>query len=90
MSDGTLSVRRRQEKGNEALFHHGTFDSFLGAKLPAVGQGAVRGKMVSRPFGDIDELRVENRRTKRLKDYDRFLKNFKYSTALDSVLRKVR
>ena len=93
MSDGTLSVRRRQEKGNEALTsasHHGAFDSFLGAKLPVVGQGAVHGKTLSRPLGDIDELRVENRRTKRLKDYDRFLKNFKYSAALDSVLRKVR
>ena len=93
MSDGTLSIRRRQEKGNQALTstsHQGVFDSFLGAKLPAVGEGAVHGKMLSKPLGDIDELRVENRRTKRLKDYDRFLKNFKYSAALDSVLRKVR
>ncbi|RDB22693.1 U3 small nucleolar RNA-associated protein 15 [Hypsizygus marmoreus] len=90
MSDGTLSVRRRQPKpteGSEAL-RSGTFESFLGTTLPSVGQGLVRGKTVSKPLGDVDELRVEVRRTKRLKDYDKLLKNFKYSAALDAVLRK--
>lgn len=55
-----------------------------------IGEGAVskqRGKAV----GDADEIRVsESRRQKRLKPYDRLLKSFKYSAALDSVLRKVR
>jgi U3 small nucleolar RNA-associated protein 15 len=39
--------------------------------------------------GDLDEFRVEGRRSKRLKEYDQLLKGFKYSAALDSVLRKV-
>ena len=91
MSDGTFSVRRRQGKSGEGtseLFHLPS-DTFLGAHLPMIGQGAVQGKSHIRPLGDIDELRVESRRTKRLRDYDRLLKNFKYSAALDSVLRKV-
>lgn len=94
MSDGTLSVRRRQPKATESsatdALRSGTFESFLGTTLPGVGQGTIRGKVQSKPIGDIDELRVESRRTKRLKDYDRLLKSFKYSAALDSVLRKVK
>ncbi|KAJ7591030.1 WD40 repeat-like protein [Mycena floridula] len=95
MSDGTLSVRRRQPKASElsdAPFsatnvRSGAFESFLGA-AGALGQGQVRGRVKSKPLGDVDELRVETKRTKRLKDYDRLLKNFKYSAALDAVLRK--
>ena len=48
-----------------------------------------KGKGKAKPIGDFDELKVESRRKKRLRDYDRFLKNFKYSAALDAVLRKV-
>jgi U3 small nucleolar RNA-associated protein 15 len=93
MSDGTLSVRRRQTKTVEETttdpLRYGTFESFLGTSLPGVGQGTVRGKVQSKPLGSVDELWVESRRTKRLKDYDKLLKSFKYSAALDSVLRKV-
>ncbi|KAF8076447.1 Trp-Asp repeat-containing protein [Lyophyllum atratum] len=92
MSDGTLSVRRRQTKTAEGsaadTLRSGMFEAFLGTSLPGVGQGTVRGKVQSKPLGSVDELRVESRRTKRLKDYDRLLKSFKYSAALDSVLRK--
>ncbi|GLB33858.1 putative WD40 repeat-like protein [Lyophyllum shimeji] len=92
MSDGTLSVRRRQTKATDATLadplRGGTFESFLGASLPSVGRGVVRGKAQSKPLGSVDELRVESRRTKRLRDFDKFLKSFKYSAALDSVLRK--
>lgn len=98
MSDGTLSVRRRQPKSSEnaasefsaSALRSGTFESFLGNTLPALGQGTLRSKVKSKPLGDVDEFRVESRRTKRLKEYDRLLKGFKYSAALDSVLRKVR
>jgi hypothetical protein len=99
MSDGTLSVRRRQSKASEATttdpsfsvsaLRSGTFESFLGTSLPATGQGLVRAKVKSEPLGDADEFRVESARKKRLKEYDRLLKGFKYSAALDSVLRKV-
>jgi len=101
MSDGTLSVRRRQPKASEAAasdspfslsaLRTGTFESFLGGALPAIGQGHVRdkGKGKAAAIGDVDEFRVESRRTKRLKEFDKLLKGFKYSAALDSVLRKV-
>lgn len=97
MSDGTLSVRRRQLKASEntasdllagAVLRSGAFESFLG-NLPTIGQGRVKSKQKSKPTGDADELRVESKRRRRLRDYDRLLKNFKYSAALDSVLRKV-
>lgn len=100
MSDGTLCVRRRQAKAieNDSPFsptalRSGTFESFLGGALPAIGEGRIKqkkgkGKAVS-ATGDVDELRIESRRAKRLKEFDRQLKSFKYSAALDSVLRKV-
>ncbi|KAF7292448.1 WD40 repeat-like protein [Mycena chlorophos] len=97
MSDGTLSVRRRQPKPSEAAgdpafsaaaLKSGTYESFLGASFSGLGQGKVKQKTKAKAVGDINEFRVESRRAKRLKDYDRFLKNFKYSAALDAVLRK--
>ncbi|KAJ6485070.1 WD40 repeat-like protein [Mycena vitilis] len=97
MSDGTLSVRRRQPKASEtagdpalsgAALRSGAFESFLGASFPTLGQGSLRQKTKSKAIGDVDEFRVESRRAKRLRDYDRLLKSFKYSAALDSVLRK--
>ncbi|KAF9268023.1 WD40 repeat-like protein [Marasmius fiardii PR-910] len=97
MTDGTLSVRRRQPKASEAnaeaavattILQSGTYGSFLGGSLPEIGQGRVKGKGKAKPFGDVNELRVESRRSKRLKNYDKFLKSFKYSAALDAVLKK--
>lgn len=100
MSDGTLCVRRRQAKASESdtpfssnALRSGTFESFLGGTLPAIGEGRVqqkknKGKVVV-TTGGVDELRVESRRVKRLKEFDKLLKRFKYSAALDSVLRKV-
>ncbi|KAG6828404.1 hypothetical protein H0H92_008146 [Tricholoma furcatifolium] len=90
MSDGTLSVRRRQTKTTESAstdpLRSSTFESFLDASH--LGEGATRSKIQSKPLGSVDELRVESRRIKRLRDYDKLLKSFKYSAALDSVLRK--
>jgi U3 small nucleolar RNA-associated protein 15 len=98
MSDGTLSVRRRQARPSEApagefeiplaALKAGAFDSFLGV-LPNIGQGHVKSKGKSKPIGDADEFRIEARRRKKLREYDKLLKSFKYSAALDSVLRKV-
>ncbi|KAK7060601.1 U3 small nucleolar RNA-associated protein 15 [Paramarasmius palmivorus] len=97
MTDGTLSVRRRQPKASEAdgesslaktILQSGTYDSFLGGSLPTIGEGRVKGKGKAKPLGDVNELRVESRRTKRLKNYDKYLKSFKYSAALDAVLKK--
>lgn len=89
-------MRRRQAKASEAsandLFSSaalraGAYESFLG-NLPSIGRGRVKSKQKSKPVGDADEFRVESKRKKRLKEYDRLLKSFKYSDALDSVLRK--
>ncbi|KAG7449156.1 Trp-Asp repeat-containing protein [Guyanagaster necrorhizus] len=97
MSDGTLSVRRRQQKASETLdsapfsasnVQSGAFESFLGMSSSGIGQGQTKNKFKSRPIGDTNEFRIESRRTQHLKDYDRFLKSFKYSSALDSVLCK--
>ncbi|KAG7096906.1 hypothetical protein E1B28_004311 [Marasmius oreades] len=94
MTDGTLSVRRRQPKESEAnnaaavattILQSGTYDSFLGSSL---GQGQLKGKGKAKPLGDVNELRIESRRSRRLKNYDKFLKSFKYSAALDAVLKK--
>ncbi|KAI6164903.1 Trp-Asp repeat-containing protein [Pisolithus thermaeus] len=87
MSDGTLSVRRRHMEYTTAL-KTGTYETFLGGTLPLVGQGRVKTKTKAKAVGDAGELRVESRRVKRLKQYDRFLKAFKYSAALDAVLQK--
>jgi U3 small nucleolar RNA-associated protein 15 len=99
MSDGTLSVRRRQPKASEAAAADGllsatalrtvTLESFLGGVLPTIGQPRTRDRTNKKPVGDIDEFKVESKRRRRLKEYDRFLKGFKYSAALDSALRKV-
>lgn len=98
MSDGTLSVRRRQPKASEEASAHGllseaslraaTLESFLGVSS-GIGRPRVRDRTKNKPVGDVDEFKVESRRRRRLKEYDRLLKGFKYSAALDSALRKV-
>jgi U3 small nucleolar RNA-associated protein 15 len=99
MSDGTLSVRRRQPKASEntpdalvtaASLQAGTFESFLGGTLGNIGEGAVKSRVATKAIGDANEFRVEQKRKRRLREYDKLLKGFKYSAALDSVLRKVR
>jgi hypothetical protein len=99
MSDGTLSVRRRQPKASEGAQDHGLLseaslraaklESFLGGVLPSIGQPRVRDRTKHKPVGDMYEFKVESKRRRRLKEYDRLLKGFKYSAALDSALRKV-
>jgi U3 small nucleolar RNA-associated protein 15 len=39
--------------------------------------------------GPEDEFRAETKRRLRLKEFDRFLRTFKYSQALDAALKKV-
>lgn len=46
--------------------------------------------MKRKPIGDVNEIKIEGRRKKKLREYDRLLKGFKYRAALDSVLSKVR
>lgn len=88
MTDGTLSVRRRQQKSSEAQADL-TGSSLFDEQIAVVGQGHVKDRRKVKPLGDANELTVEGRRRKRLRDYDRLLKSFRYSAALDAVLRKV-
>ncbi|VDB85387.1 unnamed protein product [Peniophora sp. CBMAI 1063] len=99
MSDGTLSVRRRSPKAHEAereaaqpfspaALRAGAYESVLGTDVSHIGEMHINGKVTSKPVGDAHEFRVESKRRRRLKEYDRHLKGFKYSAALDSVLQK--
>lgn len=100
MSDGTLSVRRRQPKASEqssiepalSSSRTGILTSMFGTDFSSIGKGRFKekGKAKARPAGDVDELKIEARRRRKLRAYDRLLKNFKYSAALDNVLQKVR
>lgn len=108
MTDGTLSLRRRDPKAAElaaqeakkSVLSTGAYEYF--ADIESVfGTGHVKsaqqdGQQQGQPrqgakaMAAVDEFRVENVRRKKLKDYDKFLKTFKYGAALDAVMVKVR
>ncbi|KAF9057608.1 WD40 repeat-like protein [Panaeolus papilionaceus] len=74
MSDGTLSIRRRDSKFNEAE----------GSSITPLLSGSTG----SGPTRSLDEIRISHLPSRKLKEHDKLLKNFKYGAALDSVLRK--
>ncbi|KAF9534284.1 WD40-repeat-containing domain protein [Crepidotus variabilis] len=85
MSDGTLSVRRRDVKNeptpqSESLLNAPVLFSDINVNL---SPGNPKSKAQH-----LGELRLHTQTSKRLKDYDRLLKNFKYGAALDAVLKK--
>ncbi|WOO82519.1 U3 small nucleolar RNA-associated protein 15 [Vanrija pseudolonga] len=97
MTDGTLSVRRRDPKASEAAAEEkkqaaiagGAYEYF--ADMEAVfGRGHVKAKGAALPpvVGPADEIRIETRRREKLREFDRYLKAFKYSAALDAALKK--
>lgn len=97
MVDGTLSIRRREPKASEAYsqeaekeaLRHGTYEFFATGMLGDIGMGHLKQpKKANKPVGVPGEALVNATRKKKLRDYDKYLKNFKYSAALDSVLRK--
>ncbi|WWC92202.1 uncharacterized protein L201_007156 [Kwoniella dendrophila CBS 6074] len=100
LTDGTLSVRRRDQKAmelaNQASNQNtnlslvgGTYEYFADMEQ-IFGQGYIKAKKsdLGPAKGSIDEFKVETRRKRKLKEFDRFLKNFKYSAALDASLKK--
>ncbi|KAF8165304.1 WD40-repeat-containing domain protein [Crassisporium funariophilum] len=88
MSDGTLSIRRRQPKPSEIKADQGRLDALDISADIKLGHGSLKPSAARQPLADAVELRFESQTSKKLKEYDRFLKNFKYSAALDSVLKK--
>ncbi|WVQ85835.1 hypothetical protein IAT38_008003 [Cryptococcus sp. DSM 104549] len=96
MTDGTLSVRRRDPKASEltgddpksTAISGGSYEYF--ADMESIfGTGHIKAKKkdLAPVVGPADEFRVETRRQRRLKDFDKFLKVFKYSAALDAGLK---
>jgi U3 small nucleolar RNA-associated protein 15 len=86
MSDGTLSVRRRQPKGaevQEQVNSSGIYVDTPGDLNP------VARRSIPKATRDAGELRMVTHPVKKLKEYDKLLKAFKYSAALDTVLKKV-
>jgi len=77
LSDGTLSVRRREIKGSDDLQN----------QLDSLTLLSVHFNPGSKSH-DLGELRLHTQTSKRLKEHDKMLKNFRYSAALDSVLKK--
>jgi len=89
MSDGTLSVRRRDPKASEASQEdQRRFDAPAILADLHVGHGSLQQKRQPKAMSDPGEHRVEAQTSKKLKEHDKLLKNFKYSAALDSVLKK--
>lgn len=90
MSDGTLSIRRRDPKAGElSQEDQNRVDApAIIADLNLDGASS-RQRHQLRPFRDPGEQRVDAQTSKKLKEYDKLLKSFKYSSALDSVLKKV-
>jgi len=98
MTDGTLSVRRRdakatetaEEEAKQAALSSGSYEYF--AEMESVfGTGHVKAKGKDRApvVGPADEFKVERRRREKLKPFEKQLKAFKYSAALDAGLAKV-
>ncbi|KAG8882919.1 hypothetical protein FRB97_007515 [Tulasnella sp. 331] len=94
MSDGTLSVRRRDHTEAELsaldarkeAAKQGVWETLV--DFEAIGEGTVKPKGANyEVLGDQNELRVEGRRRKRLRQYDKYLKSFRYRDALDEVLQ---
>jgi U3 small nucleolar RNA-associated protein 15 len=98
MTDGTLSIRRRDPKASERqseeaenqALRHGTYEFFATGLLGNIGEGYVKPKRKNlKRVGVPGEMNVVSQKKKKLKVYDRHLRAFKYGAALDSVLRKV-
>jgi len=89
MSDGTLSVRRRDTKVTEdPQESQSRFD--VPTTLSDINTGHDRMSQ-NTPFKmstDAGEQRLQVHTSTKLKEHDKLLKTFKYSAALDSVLKK--
>lgn len=93
MADGTLCIRKREvtktEEEARAVERNaitgGGMDAFLnaGSTTTATAQASERQSALLAK----DDIRAETVRARRLKPYDKLMKAFRYSEALDAVLR---
>ena len=77
MSTGVLSIRQKEQTAEDAF---------------GIAPQAAGSKYVTRTptyKARQDDLQVESLRRAKLKDYDKFLKSFQYTSALDAVLGSV-
>ncbi|KAN0062011.1 U3 small nucleolar RNA-associated protein 15 [Thecaphora frezii] len=98
MADGTLCIRKRDVKASEleqremerAAMNAGAYEYFMAGQVgqsPASKEGGPPGSQRA-PRSAQDDFRVESVRKRKLADYDKLLKAFRYSDALDAALRK--
>jgi len=90
MSDGTLSVRRRDTKASDDPREtRSRFDVPTTLSDINTGYGRMPQNTPFKISADAGEQRLQVQTSTKLKEHDKLLKNFKYSAALDSVLKKV-
>lgn len=84
MADGTLCIRKRQLRASELQHrqeqNRSSYEYFVGQQQQQ--------PMSQTGIPQQDEMRVESVRRQRLQPYDKMLKKFQHSDALDAVLRK--
>ncbi|CAO1627351.1 unnamed protein product [Sympodiomycopsis kandeliae] len=95
MADGTLCVRKRQvsktEEESRAIERNtitgGGMEAFLNAQENVPSAALTNSTSQRDRLLKNDDIRAETVRSKKLKPYDKLMKAFKYSEALDAVLR---
>lgn len=96
LSDGSLSIRTRipTKKTATSILSEPiqpSYDAILagagGGGVAFEGKEAMEGLSGGRTFAG--ETKVSKDKKKKLQEWDRLLKDFRYGDALDSVLRKV-
>lgn len=89
LSDGTLSIRTRVPSKKSDLISQSTaYDSLLAG----AGSGGIAhdGKAAQEGLKSFEgEQKLGREKRKKLMEWDKMLKDFRYGDAMDSVLRRV-
>ncbi|GAA5877675.1 hypothetical protein JCM1840_004981 [Sporobolomyces johnsonii] len=91
LSDGSLSIRTRAGATRKAGVPIEQITPSYDAILAGAGHGGIvyKGKQAMEGMKAFEgEIKVGKERRRKLTEWDRMLKNFRYGDALDSVLRK--
>lgn len=95
MTDGTLSIRRRNTSNEEAAAFTARKQAAKGGDfetlMDTIGDERIASKgIASESQKDPTEIRVQAFRPKRLPQYDQLMKKFRYGEALDAAMAPVR